>query len=63
MQATSHGGLLFHARVVEIAKCEREDKMHDMCKVQYLGFCSGANWRAFRCPLFGDTELRDPRQL
>jgi hypothetical protein len=24
MQAASHGGLLFHARVVEIAKCERE---------------------------------------
>ena len=37
MQAASHGGLLFHARVVEIAKCEREGKMHDMCGVHYLG--------------------------
>ena len=39
MQAASHGGLLFHARVVEVAK-EREGKMHDMCGVHYLGLCS-----------------------
>ena len=37
MRAASHGSLLSHARVVEIAKREREGKMHDMCGVYYLG--------------------------
>ena len=37
MQAASHGGLLFHARVVEIAKVSGKLKMHDMCGVHYLG--------------------------
>ena len=30
------GGLLFHAWIVEIAK----GKMHDVCRVHYLGLCS-----------------------
>jgi hypothetical protein len=40
MQAASHGGLLFHARVVEIAKVRagREDARH--VRGACLGLCS-----------------------